>query len=317
MALSPVSARPADDLASQVARLFFDRQMTKVDIAAHLGISRFRVARLLDGALADGLVRIEFRDIPSEDRELAAAMEERFGLDLCAVATVEADVPRLAAAVLDGLIGPREVIGVAWGATLGRVVREISSRRDPTIEVVQLAGSSARLDPGDEPGAVSRTLAERLGAGHHPIYAPAFVADPAVRAALLAQPEVAQAFARFRALTLAVVGIGAMPSGRRVASSSLLRSRLLDAAEVERLIAAGAVGDLVVHPIDVAGRPVAPELAERAIAIDLDDLRRVRRVVAVAAGSDKAAAIRGALASGIIRILATDAATARRVLDAG
>ena len=56
--------------------------MSKVEIAAHLGISRFRVARLLDGALADGLVRIEYRDVPAEDRALATALEERFGLDL-------------------------------------------------------------------------------------------------------------------------------------------------------------------------------------------------------------------------------------------
>lgn len=312
---SRASGRSVDELARQVARLFFDRQMTKVEIAAHLGISRFRVARLLDAAIEDGLVRIEFRDVPAEDRELAAAMEQRFGLDLCAVAT-EADgaVARLAAAVLDGLIGPREVIGVAWGATLAAVAREITPRRDPAIEVVQLAGSSSRLDPGSEPGAVSRTLAERLGATHHAIYAPAFVADRRVRAALVAQPEVADAFARFGRLTLAVVGIGAMPTDGTAASSSLIRSGILGPTEIRDLVAAGAVGDLVVHPVDAHGRFVAPQLTRRAIAIDVDELRAVRRVVAVAAGPAKATAIRGALATGIVRVLVTDALTARAVV---
>ena len=104
------SSSPVPDLASQVARLYFDRQMTKVEIAAHLGISRFRVARLIDSALADGLVRIEYRDVPAEDRALATQMEERFGLDLCAVADVADDadtggldvVAQLAGAVIDG-----------------------------------------------------------------------------------------------------------------------------------------------------------------------------------------------------------------------
>ena len=132
--------RPASgtnaSLATQVARLSFDRGMTKVEIAAHLGISRFRVARLLESALADGLVRIEYRDAPAEDRTLATALEGRFGLDLCAVATDEDGVTRLAGSVIDGLIGPNDVIGVAWGSTLAAVVREIPARPASAIEVV-------------------------------------------------------------------------------------------------------------------------------------------------------------------------------------
>ena len=50
------------------------------------------------------------------------------------------------------------------------------------------------------------------------------------------------------------------------------------------------------------------------VAIGVDALRRVPRVVAVAAGSAKTAAIRGALASGVVRILVTDRVTARAVL---
>ena len=124
------AASASSDLSTQVARLFFDRQLSKMEIAARLGISRFRVARLIDDALADGLVRIEYRDIPADDRGLAAVLEERFGLDLCAVAIAAADeatdeattfnaVARLAAAVLHGLISSGDVIGVAWGSAVG------------------------------------------------------------------------------------------------------------------------------------------------------------------------------------------------------
>jgi DNA-binding transcriptional regulator LsrR (DeoR family) len=76
----------------------------------------------------------------------------------------------------------------------------------------------------------------------------------------------------------------------------------------------GAVGDLLVHPFTAAGSFVAPDLAERAIAISIDQLRRVPTVVAIAAGTAKVAAIRGALATGVIGVLVTDAATARGLL---
>jgi DNA-binding transcriptional regulator LsrR (DeoR family) len=322
MADVAVQPSPIPNLASQVARLFFDRQMSKVEIAAHLGISRFRVARLIDSALADGLVRIEYRDLPSEDRALATGLEERHGLDLCAVADVgdgEPLVPvaRLAGALLDSLIGPADVVGIAWGSTLAAVVAEIPRQHGGAGEVIQLAGSSSRLAPGRDPGELARTLADRLGTTCRAIYAPAFVGSPAIRAELLRQPEVAGATDRFPAVTLAIVGIGALPTDPSTdggATSSLVRSRVLDDDEIARLVARGAVGDLVVHPFDAAGRFVAPELAERAVAIGVEALRAVPRVVAVAAGIGKAAAIRGALATGVIDVLVLDAPTASAVL---
>jgi DNA-binding transcriptional regulator LsrR (DeoR family) len=309
------------DLSSQVARLFFDRQMSKVEIASHLGISRFRVARLIEGALADGLVRIEYRDVPLEDRALATAMEERFGLDLCAVADVPdaADplgpVARLAGAVIDGLIGPAEVIGIAWGSTMAAVVRELPIRTAPEIQVVPLAGSSHRLARDEDAGALTRTLADRLGGTDQPLFAPAFVATPEVRDGLRREPEVARVIDRYADLTLALVGIGAMPVDDGVAPSSLVRSGVLDPDDLATLAARGAVGDLVVHPFDADGRFVAPVLGARAMGIDVEALRAAPRVVAVAVGPTKAAAIRGALRSGIVDLLVTDRVTARAVLE--
>src|ERR1700745_3978740 len=46
-------------LAARLARQFYLEGISKVDIADRLGISRFRVARLLDSARESGLVRIE------------------------------------------------------------------------------------------------------------------------------------------------------------------------------------------------------------------------------------------------------------------
>jgi DNA-binding transcriptional regulator LsrR (DeoR family) len=254
--------RTGTPLTSHVARLFFDRQLSKVEIATRLGISRFRVARLIDEALTDGLVRIEFRDVPADDRALARAIEERYGLDLCAVAAGDAAEPtdaargasagtgtasseptdrvaRLAASVIDGLLAPDDVVGIAWGSTLAAVVRAIGVRRDPSLAVVQLAGSSMRLDRDRDPGELARLLADRLGATHHPLYAPAFVDSADLREALLRQPDLAATTAMFERLTLAIVGIGAIgpapdPAGS-ASGSSLVRSGVLGPEEIDRL----------------------------------------------------------------------------------
>src|SRR5436305_5097636 len=68
-------------LAARVARQFYLEGVAKVDIAERLGISRFRVARLLDAAREAGMVRIEI-GLPggSLDTGLSAELWSVFGL---------------------------------------------------------------------------------------------------------------------------------------------------------------------------------------------------------------------------------------------
>lgn len=306
-------------LASHVARMFFDREMTKVQIAASLGISRFRVARLLEMARQRGLVRIEFRDIPSQDRELARRIEERWGLDLCVVAAGSHPDPagsamaRLAAAVVSELIGPEEVIGIAWGSTLAALVAELPARVSPGVHVVQLAGSSALVERIRNPGELARVLADRLGATYHPLFAPAFVESADLRDALLREPEIEATVGQLDHISLAIMGIGAFAGGRS-SSSSLVQTRVLADADLERLLDQGAVGDLILYPFDAHGRFVDDRLTRRAVAVTIEQLRRVPRVIGVAGSAVKAEAIAAALATGIIRILVTDEAAAERIV---
>ncbi len=56
-------------------------------------------------------------------------------------------------------------------------------------------------------------------------------------------------------------------------------------------------------------------LDERVIGIPLEDLGRVDRVIALAGGLKKTAAIAGALRLGVIGMLVTDKFTAQRLID--
>lgn len=309
-------------LAAQAARLFFDRQLSKVDIAKRLGISRFRVARLIDLALESGLVRIEFRDVPAVDRACARAIEDRFGIDLCAVAAAgpgatPGALPRLAAEMVAEMIGEGDVVGIAWGSTLAALVAELPVRSDPSARVVQLAGSSTRVNREQTPGELARRLAERLGAEYRPLLAPAFVESAELRNALRLEPEIAAAMADYGRVRLAIVGVGAFPTGDGPVRSSLVESGVLAEPDLAEMHATGAVGDLVLYPFDDAGRFVAPGLSERAIAIGVEQLRAVPMVVAVAGGAAKARAIAGALATGVVDVLITDQAAAEVLAGAG
>jgi DNA-binding transcriptional regulator LsrR (DeoR family) len=106
------------------------------------------------------------------------------------------------------------------------------------------------------------------------------------------EPEIQATVGLFGRVSLAIIGIGAFAGGRSF-SSSLVHSRVLSDKDLSRLLAGGAVGDLILYPFDRDGHFVADQLAERAVAVTTDQLARFPRVIAVAGGARKAEAIMG------------------------
>jgi DNA-binding transcriptional regulator LsrR (DeoR family) len=262
---------------AHVARLYFVRDLTKQEIARRLGISRFKVARLLDEARTEGIVRFEIDEpVPYSD-PLAEELERAYGLDLAVVVPDEASIARAGAGLLPELVGPNDVLGVAWGRTLRRLADELEPL-DTATPVVQVCGAVAGLEPGAGPTETALRFAERTGGTFHPLPAPA-LASRRARDELLAHDAVRPTVELFDAVTLALVGIGAHPRG----------------------------GHVLVHVFDEEGRFVEEELS---IALSLERLRAAR-VVALAGGEAKRAAVTGALRTGLLNVLVTDDACAR------
>ena len=66
---------------AEVARLYYVRELTQQQIAERLGVSRFKVLRLLEQARTEGVVRFEIDEpVPVLD-ELSRGLEERFGIN--------------------------------------------------------------------------------------------------------------------------------------------------------------------------------------------------------------------------------------------
>src|SRR4029079_2065394 len=67
-------------MLAAIARRHHLHNQSKVEIADELGISRFKVARMLEAARERGLVRIEIVRQGSLDVDASARLQERFGL---------------------------------------------------------------------------------------------------------------------------------------------------------------------------------------------------------------------------------------------
>jgi erythritol transport system ATP-binding protein len=91
---------------------------------------------------------------------------------------------------------------------------------------------------------------------------------------------------------------------------------MMEPSDMEDVRRRGALGEVLGHFFDINGRPVETEVTQRIVTLPLDKLRN-RRLVALAGGVSKVAAIRAALESGLLTGLITDERTARAILAKG
>ncbi len=101
--------------------------------------------------------------------------------------------------------------------------------------------------------------------------------------------------------SMSVVGIGNMEGGATIVQNGVLSRQEFDLLRMQ-----GAVGDVLSHFIDKAGNPVSPDMEQRLVSTSLEKLRNLHNVIGVAAGTEKAEAVRAALLGGYLDVLITD-----------
>jgi DNA-binding transcriptional regulator LsrR (DeoR family) len=302
-------------LSASVARRYYLDGRSKVEIAEEFGLSRFKVARLIETARASGLVRIEIGSRGLVDVDLSARVQEAFGLEHAVVVDTPEGPPdavrkhlgQVAAELLAEVVVPEDVLGVAWARSVGAMAKFLP--RLPTVPVVQLTGAVALPGGGDTSFDIVRDVARATGGPAYVFYAPIVLQDAATAASLRSQSDIARAFAHAASVTKAVVGIGRCEPGE---------STLYDAAsdadhdELRRL---GVCGEVCGVFVDGDGEPVETALAARVIAIDAERLRAVPDVMAIAYGAGKLPAARAVLRSGLVSSLVTSQGLARGLLE--
>ena len=302
-------------LTASVARRYYLEGRSKIEIAEEFGMSRFKVARLLDSARQSGLVRIEIRHEGEIDVDLSVRLRDRFGLlHSIVVSGPEGDaqalrehVARAAANLLSEIITPSDVLGLAWARSVSAMARVMP--RLPGTPVVQLTGALTLPDGPDTSVDAVRDVAAASGGPAHCFYAPLTVADAATARALRQQPEIARAFGQLPLVTKAVAGVGLWAAGQ---------STLHDAAtehDQAALRDLGVCADISGVLVSGDGRPVPTELAERMIALNAEEMRGIPEVIVIPYGIAKAAAVRAALCSGLVNGIVTHTSLARAVLD--
>lgn len=299
-------------LAAAVARRHLIDGESKVDLATSLGISRFKVARLLEAARESGMVRIEVVSPLGIDTDRSARLREALGLEHCVVvpgsgAQADPGVSAAAAALLSEVVTDKDVLGLPWSRSVSRMVDALESL--PRIPVVQLSGAMVTPEEDSSSVDVVRRAARIAGGGRHVFYSPLLLDDAASAEVMRRQPPVREALDRVADVTLAVIGLGAWTPG-----TSTIHD-VLKPADRRAVARSGAVGEAAGVFFDADGALVDTPLTGRIVGLTGEQLHGIRHVIGIAHGADKVEAIAAAVRGGLIDSLVTTADTADALLD--
>lgn len=304
-----------DHLMVRIARMTYAQDMTLTEIASETGLNRWQVSRLLQEAKDLGVVRIEIVPRSLRHPELEARLAETFGLRDAVVVPgpVEQGIEGVALAAGQYLatLKPKPgVIGVSWGRTMAAVAHGLPPDWADGVNVVQINGTVAPVPGIAHHNDVAETFARKGRGRMIPLPVPAIVGERLTREVLEKDRIVADVLREARGAQVLAFSLGIAGEG-----SVLKRSGNILKHEMDALLKAGAVGDVLGHFISRRGHIVDPELDARTIGLGLSDLKKCDRVIGIAAGTEKHDVTLGTLKAGLINVLVTDEATATYVLE--
>lgn len=307
----------ANRLAVKICRLFYDEDLTKVEIERRLHVSRFKVARILRDAKRTGLVKIQIAEPQTDLSNLEYDLESELGLKSAALVWDDGESPnllkrkvgRLAADYLLGILRTEDVLGVGWGTTTFELVNALPDTITLKLRVVQVSGGNIAIESGIDSQALTMRLARKFGVEPYLLHAPTFVERPETRELLMKESALRKIFQIYNQTTVLIAGIGAfLPGG-------FLGSRNITSSEMSLLRKQNAVGEFLTYCYDVNGDFCKTETLNRTIAIPVEVIKKMPCSIGIAVESQKAMAVLGAVRAGLINALITDTTTARTLLE--
>ncbi|RJX79939.1 sugar-binding transcriptional regulator [Pseudomonas sp. LS-2] len=312
----PETASAEDQLNIRIAWDYYVNSMTQQQIADRVGTTRVRVNKALATCRETGVVQIRINSPLASCIALEDLIQERFGLERVTVVPSPEDpstifrvlgvgvAPRIEDHLTDGCI-----IAVGWGRTLRQAVRELPGRALPNMTVLSLLGG-LHYGSANNTVEIASSLAGLFGGSYYYLAAPVFAPSEPYRDMILEEASVQDVLGKARQADLALLTVGDLSE-----RSLMLELGLVNPEDARSLRAAGAVGDLLGRWLDRDGIEVNHPLNRRAISLDLEDLRKIKKVVLVSGGPYKAEIIRAVLLRNVVHELVIDESAAQQLLD--
>lgn len=305
------------DDAARAGWLYYVAKNTQDEIAEKMGISRQSAQRLVSLAVSEGLIKVRVDHPIARCLELGRDLKARFGLK--SVEVVPSDpgsssttigLAEAGAAAIERALKRSEplIMALGTGRTLKAAVDQMPQMNCPQHKIVSLTGSIAP-DGSAAYYNVIFSMADAVKAPHFPMPLPVYLSSPAEREVLHQQEMIHSTLTLAAKADVAFVGIGELGH-----EAPLREDRFITDAEMDKLTAAGAVGEITGWVFDAAGQLISGNTNARVASAPIPS-REKSLVTGMAMGEKKLPAIAAAVRGGLINGLITDELTAEKLLS--
>lgn len=302
-------------LLVKVANLYYQENETQSAIAKKIGVSRPLISKFLAKAREKGIVEIIIHDDLHTASAIENKLEKKYSLRevICLPDTVTHNVKKqLGAAASNYLLRvlkDGQIVGISSGTTIYEVANAMpSNQKFPDICFVPLVGGMGNERLDIHANILVANFAEALGANYQLLHAPVIVDSKEAKNIISKQTSIKKIMDLASRVDIAIVGIGGTPE-----HSTMVKS-YYDSGILDDLNYDDIVGDICYNFINDEGKPINNSWNEKVISLDLNKLKNIPLVVGIAAGREKAKAIKASLTNSLIDVLITDEETAKLLL---
>lgn len=302
-----------DNIIFKILKYYYIDDLSQVEIASKLNITRVSVSRFLSKAKRDGLIehRIKYPKnfIFDRNEELEEKLKKQFNLKECIIASSRDSRTETLIELSNQLeklfrksVHDHTFIGVGWGVTLDRIVEYINIQDKKDIKTVPLIGGYGKLFDNRHSNNIARVLAEKFNGVSYTVHIPALLDSKEIRESIQRDSATKEIYNLAKRVEIALLCMSDLSK-----ESTLYKSGQLNEEDLYYLEGQGVIGDINFVFIDKDGKFVPNEISERQnILFPVEQMESVKNVIGLVVGKRKAGILKAVLKGGLINILFSD-----------
>ncbi|HWO78378.1 MAG TPA: sugar-binding transcriptional regulator [Bacillus sp. (in: firmicutes)] len=302
-----------ENMMVKVAWYYYKENLTQNEIADLLDLSRTKVVRLLERARIEGIVQFHIKGHSTNCLSIEKEFKETFSLPNAFIIPTPVNKRELsdslslaAAQYLHHKLQPNDLLGLGWGRAVSRTIDYLTLEQESKISVVTLTGGVNYYlhNRRSQDGGMERFHEI------HIIPAPFLASTEEMAESFLSEPSIKEILELGCLSKYIVVGIGGLSP-----DATIIQEEKMTLNELTFIKQQNAVGDILGQFYDRNGEVLSLPHHKRLIGMNLNRLKSLNNVIAIAGGDQKIDAIYGALKGGYIHTMITDETTAVSLLN--
>lgn len=305
----------------KIAKMYYSEELNQSEIAKRVGLSRPQISRYLKRARETGMVEItiyepleltkkeielKLKNLLSLKKVFVGAINPAFDSDKHAIDVISS----VASNYLPELIMESNEIGIGWGRTVYSTILSMSFfDNKKKISFVPLIGGIGQKEPCYQINSLIDRIGEKFEGKRIFLNTPAFINHNESYNNTINSENFKTVVKNWKNLDLAIIGLGGP-----INCSKILQSEI-NPEIVEKLKKMNATGDINGQFFNSEGKICKTGMEKNIIGLDINELKKIKNVVCLSGGKEKANGIIAGARGKFFNTLITDFNTAKEIIS--